>query len=141
MNFEQRRLITNAFITYYFFYFLVVWIFDSRKLNDCINKLQEKAMRIAYRDWKPIFCELLSKGNFLTIYYHKLQKLATDVFKVYFGVAPVIMNNISKIVHSSYNLRNKTKFRIKNIHTNRYGTERVFLPYQTKNIKPSAKGI
>ena len=93
------------------------------------------------RDLKSTISELLSKDKSLTMHCDNPKKLVAEVLKEYFGVAPVIMSNVSKIVHSSYNLRNERKFRSKNIHATIYGAERVFQPYRTKNIKPSAKGI
>ena len=48
----------NEFITSHFSYFPVVWMFHNRKLNDRINKLQKRAVRIGYRGRKSIFCEL-----------------------------------------------------------------------------------
>ena len=42
LNFEQRRLMMNEFITSHFSYFVVVWMIHSRKLNDRIYKLQKK---------------------------------------------------------------------------------------------------
>ena len=59
------------------------------------------------------FSKLLSKDNSLTIHHSNLQKLGNEVFKVKNGVTPVIMSNVFDIVHSSYNFRNKTKFRTK----------------------------
>ena len=43
MNFEQTRLIMNLSITSHC---PVVWMFHSQKLNDRINKFQERALRI-----------------------------------------------------------------------------------------------
>ena len=45
LNFEQRRLIMNSFIMCYFSCCPVVWMFHSRKLNNPINKIHERALR------------------------------------------------------------------------------------------------
>ena len=61
MNFEQRKLILNAFITSHFSYCPAVWMLHSRKLNDCINRIHEIVLRIVYKDYQSIFHESLSK--------------------------------------------------------------------------------
>lgn len=100
-------------------------MFHSRKLNDRIKKLQERTLRIVYKDYKSTFCEILAKDNSLTIYHGNLQKLATGIFNVKVGTELVIMSNVFDIVDCSRNLRNKTKFISKKIHTTKYGTETV----------------
>ena len=44
INFEQRRLIMNSFVICYFSYFPVVWMFHSRKINACINRLHKTTL-------------------------------------------------------------------------------------------------
>ena len=48
LKFEQRKLLLNAFITSQFSYAPVVWMFHNRKLNNHINRIHERALRIAY---------------------------------------------------------------------------------------------
>ena len=50
LKFEQRKLLFNAFITSQFSYTPVVWMFHNRKLNNHINGIYERAVRIAYHD-------------------------------------------------------------------------------------------
>ena len=81
MKFDQRRLILNSFITSNFSYCPVVWMFHTRKLNETINHILEKALRIVYKDFDSSFQELLIEGNSLNIYDRNLQKLMTEIFK------------------------------------------------------------
>ena len=46
MTFDQRRLILNSVITSHFSYCPIVWMFHSRKLNERINHIHEKVLRI-----------------------------------------------------------------------------------------------
>ena len=46
MTFEQRRLILNSFITSDFSYCQIVWMFHSKKLNERINHIHERLLRI-----------------------------------------------------------------------------------------------
>ena len=45
MTFDQRKLILNSFITSHFSYFPIVWMFHSRKVNERINHIHERALR------------------------------------------------------------------------------------------------
>ena len=65
MNTMKRHTIMNAFISSQFGYCPLVWVFHSRMLNNRINKIHERALRIVYNDDQSSFNELfnsLSKG-------------------------------------------------------------------------------
>ena len=44
-------------------------MFHGRQINDNINKLHERALRIVYNDTTTSFEELLVKNKTFTIYY------------------------------------------------------------------------
>ena len=48
---DKLRLLMNAFVTSQFQYCPLVWMFHSRKMNSKINRLHERALRIAYKDY------------------------------------------------------------------------------------------
>ena len=50
MNIAQRKLVMRAFIYSQFGYCPLVWMFHSRKLNNRINKIHERSLRIVYND-------------------------------------------------------------------------------------------
>ena len=82
MAFDQRRLILNSFITSHFSNCPIVWMFHSRNLNERINHICERALRIVYKDFNSSFQELLAEDNSLNIHHRNLQKLVTEIFKV-----------------------------------------------------------
>ena len=81
MNLAQRRSIMKAFICSQFGYYPLVWMFHIRKINNCINSLHERALRLVYRDYNATFSELISKDKSVTIHQRNLQLLATEIFK------------------------------------------------------------
>ena len=81
MNLAQRRLIMNAFIFSQFGYCPLVWMFHSRKLNNRINNIHERALTIIYRDYESTFQQLLKQNNSVVIYRRNLQILPTEIFK------------------------------------------------------------
>ena len=76
MTFDQRRLILNSFITSHFSYCPVVWMFYSRKLNERINHIHERAPRIVYKDCNSSFQEFLIEDKSLNI-----NPLITEMYK------------------------------------------------------------
>ena len=63
MNLAQRRLIMNAFIFSQFGYCLLLWMFHSRKLNNRINNIHERVLRIVFRDYESTFQQLLKQNK------------------------------------------------------------------------------
>ena len=61
----------------------LAWMFHSREINNKINKLKYRALRIAYRDEISTFEEFLKKDGYLTIHHRNLHLLATEIYKVH----------------------------------------------------------
>jgi len=123
MTFHQRKLIMNSFILCHFSYCPLIWMFHSRKLNERINKIHERALRVVYKDYNSSFEELLLKDGSLTIHQRNLQKLVIEIFKVKCGLSPQILKEVFEIEEIPYNLRNVTKFKSHRIRTIKYGIE------------------
>ena len=80
MNLAQRRSIMKAFICSQFGYCPLVWMFHSREINNRINSLLERALRVVHRDYKVKFSKLLSKDKSVTVHQINLQLLAREIF-------------------------------------------------------------
>ena len=149
LDFNQRKLLLNAFVTSQFPYALVVWMFHNRKQNHHRNRIY----RIVYKDHNSSFDELLEKANSCEIRdrnlqkpsktfrnlqkpsktfrnlqkpsktFRNLQKLETKIFKVKINLAPEKMKEVFEIVEGPYALRNKLKLKLRKIDSVRYGTE------------------
>ena len=84
-------------------------MFHSRRLNDKINSIHERALRITYQDNASTFQELLNKDNSVSIHHRNLQVLTTEMFKIYRGLSPEILRESFVPKTSSYTLcRNDT---------------------------------
>ena len=66
MRFEQRKPIVNLLMTSHFSYCILVWMFHSRRLNNRIDHIHERALRIIYQAYKSSFKELPRKDSSLT---------------------------------------------------------------------------
>ena len=65
MSITQKRIIMKSFIESQFGYCPLVWMFHSRSLNNRINHIHERALRIVYKDYYSSFEELLEKISLL----------------------------------------------------------------------------
>ena len=58
MPFQNRKLLMNAFFTSQFSYCPLTWMFHSKKLNNKIDRLHERCLRVVYNDRLSTFEEL-----------------------------------------------------------------------------------
>ena len=91
LKFEQRKLLLKAFITSQFFCAPAVWMFHNRQLNNHINRIHERALRIVYQDHNSTFDKLLAKDGSFKTHDHNLQKLLSEKSKVKMKLASEIM--------------------------------------------------
>ena len=144
MNLAQCRSIMKVFICSQFGYCPLVWMFHSRKINNRVNSLHKRALRVVYRDYNATFSKLLSKDKSVTIHQRNLQLFATEICKTKNELSPKIMEEIFTFKNVDYDLRNNTSLKIGNLKTVYYGTESLtnlgakiwnLLPNEYKELK------
>ena len=117
MSNDKLRIVMNSFIISQFGYCPLVWMFHSRGLNNRINKIHERTLRLVYKNDKSTFEELLMKDNSFTIHDRNLQVLATEIYKVINNISPAITKSIFKIKNTPYNLRSRVNLCTNNVKT------------------------
>ena len=121
---NQRRLIMKAFITSQFGYCPLVWMFHTRRINNRINRLHERSLRLTYKDFNSTFQELLDKDKSVSIHQRNLQVFAIMLYKIKNNLSPEIVGEIFYAnSQTHYDLRCNLEFQTINVHTVRYGTE------------------
>ena len=125
MCLEKRKTVMKAYVISQFAYCPLVWMFYSRGLNNKINSLHERALRIPYGDRSSSFEDLLKKDNSVSIHHRNVQALKTEMFKIKNNIAPDIMKETFAPKMSSYDLRNNNSFKRKRINFVWHGTESV----------------
>ena len=81
-----------------------------RQLNQKINKIKERSLRIIYKDTESTFSELLQKDCAVIIRTKNLQILTTDMYKTKYELNPLFMQEIFRENTTRYNLRNNNEF-------------------------------
>ena len=138
INIYKRKILMRAFIFSQFGYCPVIWMLHNRALNNRINRLHERALRIVYNDSTSCFQALLQKDNSVSIHHRNIQILATEMFKVRNGLSPKILNEIFIPTTQPYNLRRNDSFNIRRVHSVRNGTESLsYLGPKIWNILPN----
>ena len=74
MDLNKRRSLMKAFITSQFSYCPLIWMFHSRNLNNKINRIHERALRLVYQN-NLSFSELLDLDNSVTVHKKKFKSL------------------------------------------------------------------
>ena len=122
MNTAKKRVIMKSFITSQFGYCPLVWMLHSRTLNNRINRIHERALRVVYNDNVSSFEEMLQKDDSVTIHEKNIQTLSIELFKVLKGLSPTIMDELF-LVKKDQIYNSKFPFKSRNVRTVAYGTE------------------
>ena len=60
----------------------------SRRLNNKINRLHERCLRVVYNNNQSTLQELLDLDNSVSIHRKNLQCLAIELYKIINGISP-----------------------------------------------------
>ena len=137
LDFYKRRILFKAFFESQFKYCPLVWMFHSRKTNNKINRLHERALRLIYNDYITPFAELLDKDNSFSIHHSNIQSLAIELYKVVNNLSEGTFKDIFEQVYNGPNLRSQTDIRHPLITTELYGKNSIrYYGPQIWNIIP-----
>ena len=126
MTIDKREILLNSFITAQFNYCPLIWMCHGRTLNNKINRIHERALRIVYNDYKSNFKKLLERDHSFTIHERNIQYLAIGANKVKNGLSPVIMSDVFQFVKNSvYELKSGNHLQRTNIQTVYFGSDSI----------------
>ena len=119
---HKRKILMKSFIISQFNYCPIIWMYCQRKSNNSINRIHERALRIAYNDYESDFKMLLEKDNTVTIHQRNIQNLTIETYKTLNNLNPTFMNEIFYLKEQHYNTR-KQELAYPNPHTVSHGLE------------------
>ena len=102
----SKRLIYESFILSNFNYCPLVWHFCGKQNNGKLEKINERALRILYKNYTSSYTELLQVANSTSLLTSRLDNMTVEVFKCLKCVNPPILNDMFVTKSVSYSLRN-----------------------------------
>ena len=81
LNISSRSLLYNSIVRSNFNYCAMVWHFCGKTNNNKIENIQERALRIIYRDYESSYEDLLSAAEAPTMWTRRLRVILLEVFK------------------------------------------------------------
>ena len=94
LNDHKRRILMKSFIISQFNYCPIIWMYCQRKCNNLINRIHERALRIAYNDCVSDFKSLLEKDNSVTVHLRNIQALTLEIYKTLNNLNPDFMKEM-----------------------------------------------
>ena len=82
----------NVFFKSQFSYCSLSWMFHSATLNNKINRLHKRCLRIIYNDNTASFTDVLEKGNLVSVYHRNIEVLAAELYKFFNDLSPKLVN-------------------------------------------------
>ena len=114
----------------------------SRIMNNKINRIHERALRLVYSDHVSSFDKLLEKDRPFSIHHRDIQCLAIELYKFFHGPFPFssIMKNVFHLnTNIPYNLRSRSELYSRNPKIIKYGTETIsYLAPKIWSLVPNA---
>ena len=102
---SSRLTIFRAYLMSNFNYCPLVWHFCSKKNLSKLERIQERALRFVYRDYKSSYEELLDQAKLQSLPLGRLRSLATEIHKAVHGGAPLYVSSLFTERESEYSLR------------------------------------
>ena len=131
LPFHKTRSLMKSFFESQFSYCPLIWMFISRSTNHKINRLQERSLRISFKDDISSFSELLQKNHSVTVHTRNIHFLATEMYKVKNNISPNFIRELLPKSDISYNLRNSNDFITRRVNSVFWGEETI------RNIGPN----
>ena len=100
-------------------------MFTCRYLNNALNCIHERALRLIYNDYELPFDRILDDNKQKSIHQKNIESLATEIYKFQEGLTPPIMGDLFVTRENNYYLRNFQEFGSSLRRTVKFGTETI----------------
>ena len=109
LDIKSRKIIYQSFVASNFNYCPLVWHFCGKVNNSKLEKIQERALKIIYKDYESTYNELITKSNSCTLLVSRLRILLCEVFKSIKKINTACLNDLFEIKVSDYSFRDELK--------------------------------
>ena len=102
-----------------------VGMFYDRALNHTINRIHERALRIANKNYENDFAFLLEQSKSVPIHVRNLQLLMTEIYKTKCGLNPSFMKDIFMQRNISDSRKHGDDAQLPKVRTTSFGVESI----------------
>ena len=106
LNVSARRMIYNSFVASNFNYCALVWHFYGLSNSNKMDKIQERCLRIVYKDYVSSYDRLLEMVNTTSLVISRLRILLLEVYKSIHHLNPKCISGLFEVKPANYSLRN-----------------------------------
>ena len=133
---DRIVLMMNTFVMSKFSYCPLISMFHDIRINNKVNKIHERALRIAYKDSHSCFESLLERNrpNSVSLHQRNLQLLLVKIFKTKEKLNPSFTKNILVERTENYNLRSGNTLQLPKARTTTYGESNLYHFFMTKDL-------
>ena len=118
----NKLTIFHTFILSNFNYCPLTWHFCSESNSKKLEKIQERALRFVYDDFKSTYEELLNKANIPFLHIKRIRTMAEETFRILNDMSPPVLSDLVRIRDcSSYNFRYQNVLQVPQVRTTKYG--------------------
>ena len=121
LNEKALMNIYNAFILSNFNYATTVWHLCGKLNTRKIEKLQERSLRIIFKDYESDYKEILKKSKASTLYLQRTKKVLIMVFKIIHDIGKPFSPDFFQFNAAKYNFRDTTMLLKPKCNTSTYG--------------------
>ena len=125
LDVSARRMIHNSFVTCNFNYCPLVWHFCGVSSSNKMEKIQERCLRIVYKDYDSSYDRLLEMANTTSLVISRLRILLLEVYKSIHHLNPKCISGLFELKPTKYSLRNPVKLVQPMKRTSTYGLRSV----------------
>ena len=122
---DQKSLLLKSVVKSQFSYCPLIWMFTSRYLNNVLNSIHERALRLIYNDYELPFGKILEGNKQKSIHQKNIESLAIEIYKFQAGLTPPIMCDLFVTRENNYNLRYFQELESSLKRTVNFGTETI----------------
>ena len=117
----------KAFIESQFNYCPLICMLHLKIMNNKINRIHERVLRLVYSDHVSSFDELLKRDRSFSIHQRKNEILASELYKFLHGLYPSIMKNVFHLNKDTpCNNNSRCELYSRNPNAVKYRTETIF---------------
>ena len=125
LDVSSRKIIYNSFVASNLNYCPLVWHFCGVTNSKKVDKIQERCLRIIFKDYESSYDTLLDMANVPSLMISRLRALVLEVYKSIHNLNPECISDMFEVKAFEYSLRNPVKVLQPKKRTTTYGLKTI----------------